>query len=463
MKQKIAPKFLSVLLASCFIMGVFCHNVAVANASTTLTAQEQKVVLEQKLKQVENRLKALGEKSRQTQEYLDALEEQLGYLKQQYAIAVEECESVQRQVDATYVAIEKNQQAMADASANATMLEAELDRLKSDFDATYQLYCQRLRALYVSQNHTAWITFLLESGGVANFLIRMQMVESVGERDAVLLGEFDTKADAIVSAKENLENQKNALYQNQQELENNQTKLREQRSQLLEMQDSVHTQQLALEENQAQANDLLRDLHSKSENYGEYRDFTRHELEEIDSDIAFADQKYSVTTNPATTMPTTDGENEPSTNATTPSPSTTQGVQYISLAYPCPSYTQITCGFGEYAGHSGCDFSTKGSENQNIVAAESGTVILVRLLETSYGHYLVIRHDKTTKSGDTVYTLYAHNNDIVVSEGQYVSKGQLIAYSGTTGNSTGPHCHFEVRVGGSSQSCAQDPKKYFKE
>jgi murein DD-endopeptidase MepM/ murein hydrolase activator NlpD len=130
------------------------------------------------------------------------------------------------------------------------------------------------------------------------------------------------------------------------------------------------------------------------------------------------------------------------------------------LTYPCPKYTTITCGFGAYSGHTGCDFSTQGNENQKIVAAEDGTVILVKLLERSYGHYIVIRHDKTTSSGKTVYTLYAHNNDILVSEGDHVTKGQQIAKSGSTGNSTGPHCHFEVRVGGSSQSYAVNPKNY---
>lgn len=454
MKQKIAPRILSVLLASCFIIGVFNQNLVIVNGNSTLTAEEQKVVLQQKLKQVEQRLKNLGEQSKETEEYLATLEEQLGYLKQQYAISVSECEQVQTQVDATVFAIEKNQQAIANATVQTQLLTEEYNQLTKDFDSTYQLYCQRIRALYISQNHTAWITFLLESDGIANFLIRMQMMESVTSQDANLLEQFNHQMDTIVATKESLEAQKTALQQNQLELEQNQVKLKEQRAVLLEKQDEVHTRQLTVEAEQEKANNLLKTLHKKTENYGEFRDITKQELDQIDAEIALADKKYSATTTKPTT---TNKSDQPITSQTT-----TKKVEYISLTYPCPSYTQITCGFGEYAGHSGCDFSTKGNENQNIVAAESGTVILVRLLETSYGHYVVIRHDKTTKSGQTVYTLYAHNNDIVVSEGQYVQKGQLIAYSGTTGNSTGPHCHFEVRVGGSSQSNAKNPVDYFK-
>lgn len=135
---------------------------------------------------------------------------------------------------------------------------------------------------------------------------------------------------------------------------------------------------------------------------------------------------------------------------------------YIGLTYPCPAFTQITCGFGEYSGHSGCDFSTNGLTNQKIVAAESGTVILAKNLEESYGHYIVIRHDKTTPTGQVVYTLYAHNNKLLVSEGEYVEKGQQIAYSGSTGNSTGPHCHFEIRIGGSALINSVDPSDWLK-
>ena len=62
--------------------------------------------------------------------------------------------------------------------------------------------------------------------------------------------------------------------------------------------------------------------------------------------------------------------------------------------------------------------------------------------------------------GNGLYTLYGHNSSLNVSEGQTVSQGQTIAFVGSTGNSTGNHCHFEVRLGGSNYGNSVNPHNY---
>ncbi len=81
----------------------------------------------------------------------------------------------------------------------------------------------------------------------------------------------------------------------------------------------------------------------------------------------------------------------------------------------------------------------------NIVAAEAGTVIYSGWM-SGYGNTIMIDH------GGGLVTLYGHNSSLVVSKGQSVTRGQVIAKCGSTGNSTGNHCHFEVRANGKAVS-----------
>ena len=95
--------------------------------------------------------------------------------------------------------------------------------------------------------------------------------------------------------------------------------------------------------------------------------------------------------------------------------------------------------FGTTKYHSGMDIAV--DSGTPIHAADSGTIVYSGWLG-GYGNCVMIDH------GGGLVTLYAHNSALNVGEGQYVSKGAVVAYAGSTGYSTGPHCHFEVRLHG---------------
>ena len=105
--------------------------------------------------------------------------------------------------------------------------------------------------------------------------------------------------------------------------------------------------------------------------------------------------------------------------------------------------------FGSYSYHSGLDI--KASYGASIKAADGGTVTFAGWKGT-YGNLVIITHDNGTQ------TYYAHNSSLLVSAGEKVYQGQVIAKAGSTGRSTGNHCHFEVRVNGS----AVNPLNYLK-
>lgn len=118
--------------------------------------------------------------------------------------------------------------------------------------------------------------------------------------------------------------------------------------------------------------------------------------------------------------------------------------KYGRMVWPCVGATVISSPYGYRSRgfHSGVDLCRPGGTyGAMIVAADSGTVTTATY-HSSYGYYIIINH------GNGISTLYAHCSKLRVSVGQHVSAGQVIAAAGSTGNSTGAHCHFEVRVNG---------------
>ena len=105
--------------------------------------------------------------------------------------------------------------------------------------------------------------------------------------------------------------------------------------------------------------------------------------------------------------------------------------------------------------HGGTDFPVV--LNTAVYSSCDGEVVSVQYLTTSYGKHIKI---KAKVNGQTVYIRYCHLNEILVSEGQHVKAGDLIGKSGSTGNSTGPHLHYEVRNSADSYENALNPRLY---
>ena len=126
------------------------------------------------------------------------------------------------------------------------------------------------------------------------------------------------------------------------------------------------------------------------------------------------------------------------------------------LQWPVPSCTLITSRFGYRVApttgastyHGGLDIGA--SMGASIVSAGAGDVIYAGM-NGGYGNCVMVDH------GNGIVTVYAHMSSIGVSYGQYVTAGQYVGAVGSTGVSTGPHCHFEIRINGGQT----DPAAYF--
>ena len=454
-------KPISVLLTFCFIFALAEFSISPAKAE--ISAEEEKAAIEQRIKETNNKLDELNLESADAKEHLQLLNEKIDYLEQELSLVDDDVKQGKENVSALQQACEENEKAIITAEKDIERLADELTAATAKFDENYEAYRQRLRAMYIS-GETSLYAFILTSGDISQLLTRLEMLRCVSNRDSELLDTIKSEMENIKTSRKELTKKEEQLTVKRTELLQSKEMLEKSVISLEDKQNTLNEKKTNLSAEMVGANTLLKKLSEETGYYTEFLEDNEESLSEIDKKLAAASNKYADTVVTTTTTTTTAPAENVSGSSTTQPKTESKPANYINLTYPVPSQTKITCGFFGYPNHNGVDFACP--MNSNVVAAESGTVIISDDLVNedgsyrSYGRYIVIMHDKTTKSGNPVYTLYGHTSVRLVKEGQKVKKGQLIAYSGSTGNSTGPHCHFEVRTPSASSSDRQNPEDY---
>lgn len=377
-----------------------------AQAKTTSELREEQSRIQKEIDAAQNKIDALAAEKKETEEYLVALREKIS-LKQDEINSLEDSKAaLQAEINSIEDKIEKTEQQLI-------QIQEEIDKKQKEFDDTYELYCQRLRAMYVSGS-VSNLEVLLTCPDMSSMLTRSQMIKSVSQQDSEILDDLMRKMEEIEEQKKELEVKRNELNEDKNNLESDKKELQENI-------DKIEASKRVLDDEAAECNALMRKLSSQTSEYLEMIETNEEELREIENEIRAAANAASQGS----------GQIPGST-----------GNGSGQLGYPTDSRS-VSAGFPYYSSggwHGGIDFPVP--TGSNVYAAASGTVILVKYLTYSYGYYVMIDH------GNGLSTLYAHNSAINVSVGESVSRGQVIAQSGSTGNSTGPHCHFEVRVNG---------------
>lgn len=485
MKQsKVMIKLLSVLLAFCFafvsaVPGyvIMAKDNEYTDNYNSMTDAQKQAYLEQKVKELNQKLDELGNQTGETEEYINTIDEKISYLQQELALAKKTIENSQTQKKNLENQYENNEKEIAKLQQDIEQLAVKEKELQGEFDESYQQYSQRVRALYISGG-TNVLELLLTSDDISVLFTRLEMIKRVSRADKNLLESLQDEGEKLLSTKASLEDKKSDLTTNQEKLIATKENLDETIKTLEAQQVSYSQKEKSYESEKEKADQLLIELHNETKTYSEFRNQDLEELNEINRQIEQAalewqqKQEAAATTTTTTKKQTTTKKNNNSSNNTTTTKKqtttqkTTTSSGKLSMTYPVPSQTKITTAYGSagYAGHTGVDFAC--AADSRVVAAEDGEVIISTDLKNSdgtyrsYGRYIVIAHTKKNSAGNYVYTLYAHNNSRVVSKGDKVTKGQLIAYSGSTGNSSGPHCHFEVRTPTASYDDCVDPTPY---
>jgi murein DD-endopeptidase MepM/ murein hydrolase activator NlpD len=282
------------------------------------------------------------------------------------------------------------------------------------------------------------------------------MIKAVSKSDTQLLKEANAKMEKIVTQQNGLDEQKQTLTKTKNELDSKQAEYTAQQNTIELKQQEIADKKVTLSEDRAQSDALLASLTAKTQMYTEYRNEDEELIAAVDSEINDLLSGLKSPDEVTTAVSTTGNGISTTSSSSTDSTLFSNSNAALSLTYPVPNHYSVSASYGYYSNgkpHTGIDFPCP--TGSKVVAAQKGIVIKVKRLNYSYGYYVMIYHGTDAK-GRKVVTLYAHNSSILVSVGQTVTKGQQIAKSGSTGNSTGPHCHFELILDGSKTN----PKNY---
>lgn len=431
-------------------------NSAKAKKEAQKTLKEQRKELEKKLKDSEKKLKRFENSAKETEEYINALDEKIGVLNEELNVLDKEVAEAQKKMNDLNVQIEPLEKELKELQEQYDKAKAEYDKLNSKFDSTYQAYCLRLRAMYVSGNSSI-IVALLTSKDISQFLNRFEMIKAVSKSDTELLNEVTSQMKQIVTEQNGLNERKTELQKAQGVLQAKKSEFEKQKATVVSKQSEIARKKVILSDDRAESDRLFALYAEKSQLYTEFRNEDDALIKQVDDEINALLKGLKAPEEVTTAVISerkedadADGDYQSKSNLY----SLSDGV--LNLSYPVKGHRSVSQSFGHYRNgraHTGIDYPCP--TGSKIVAAQKGIVVTVKRLNYSYGYYVMVYHG-TDSRGRKIVTLYAHNSSILVSVGQSVNKGQQIAKSGSTGNSTGPHCHFEVIIDGAKVN----PKNY---
>lgn len=374
-----------------------------AQAKTSSQSKLDKI--NQNIKEAQKELDSLDDQVADKKAYSDALMKKIDLLQDKLDALESNRDDLQNEIDAVQKRIDETQ-------ADINQAEKEIEKKEQEFDGVYEEYCQRLRAMYISGN-VSMLEVLLESGDISSILTRAEMVKSVSEQDSATLDDLMAKMEEINKEREELANNKIQLGKDKDSLNSR-------KQELQKSIDEYNSSKAELNAEVEECNAALASLDDKRSEVKETLNVNQEQKRQIEAEINNALSGS--------------GSNKPGSGNYNPGTG--------QLAYPT-SYRQISAGYPNYSNgsyHGGVDWPCP--TGTAVHASDSGVVVIAKKLTYSYGQYILIDH------GNGLSTLYAHNSSLVVGVGDKVSKGQIIAYSGESGNATGPHVHFEVRLNG---------------
>lgn len=390
-------------------------------------AQEEKESLEQELKEAQKMIDSLNDSKEDMEAAVKELDTKLQNISKQISDLENELKEKQDSVDLT---------------------EEELAAAEEDRQKQYEDMKLRIQFMYENQSSSA-LTMLLSAGSMAEFINSAEYISQISQYDRNMLLKYEETVENIAKMEETLKTEISELEAMKQQVEEEQKAVaalvQEKEAKLAKTQgELIDAQQLAdaYEAEIEAQNEIIAQIQAAEQERlrqeQEAQNAAQNNQENNGNENGNNDN--SSDNNSDSDSGNNSGGNNAGGNTTQPTVS--------AFTWPCPSSTRITSDYGPResptAGastyHKGIDIGA--AYGADIIAAADGTVVFAGY-SNSAGNYVTIDH------GGGLYTVYMHCSSLVVSKGQSVLRGQVIAKVGSTGISTGNHLHFGVSLNGS--------------
>lgn len=324
---------------------------------------------------------------------------------------------IQADLDAANARLQSIQTKQAEINAQIAQTQNEIVKMEAYLKTRQDVLNRRVRAIYM-HGQLNYLEVILGANSFSDFANRVELLKRVIRSDYNLILEIQKQKAAIEAKKAQLEEDKRQLDALAAEAEKTRQEIAKKKAEQQKVLDAAKS-------NKAAAAQMEQDLNAQ---LASVRNLIQQRLAAEEAARQAAQQQAA-----------SDDEGGGGSDD-----NYVQGTG--AMGWPCSGPITSPFGyrthpiFGTTIFHAGIDIGV--DYGTPIHAADSGVVVYSGWI-SGYGNAVIIDH------GGGISTLYGHNQSLAVSEGQSVSKGSVIAYAGSTGNSTGPHCHFEVDVNGS--------------
>lgn len=404
------------------LRSVFCALLAAAALAASLPAY---AVSQAEIDDLQKKLDALEQQAQEQQDVINDLTSQKARFITRKLALDNKIEINRQMIELIGEQIEIYDEIIAEK-------QAELDKALEKETTQTELLRSRIRAMEENSTYS-YASFIFDSSSVTELLSRIGDVNDIMHYDKTLEEEYMAAREDVESIKKSYEEARHEQELLQKELDTKQAELDAQVEAAYTMIADIET----LSDDAQAEYDAIAEEEAKAE----------ETLQEAIRKRAAEQAKYNQNNN---------SNNGGGGNSGGGSSGGGSATSLSNLQWPVPSCTLITSRFGYRVApttgastyHGGLDIGA--GMGASIVAAGAGDVIYAGA-NGGYGNCVMIDH------GNGVVTVYAHMSSIGVSYGQYVTAGQYVGAVGSTGVSTGPHCHFEIRINGAQT----DPAAYF--